>query len=99
TVTHAADGEAAVDRLRRLPDGYDLVLMDIQMPVMDGYAATRAIRNELQLRELPIIAMTAHAMAEERQRCLECGMNDHLAKPIDKRTLHERLSYWLNRKG
>ncbi len=73
---------------------YDLVLMDLQMPVMDGYAATRQIRTQRSSAELPIIAMTAHAMENERGRCLEAGMNDYLSKPIDVRTLYRTLQNW-----
>ncbi|HEV3333810.1 MAG TPA: ATP-binding protein [Bryobacteraceae bacterium] len=70
---------------------YDLVLMDCQMPEMDGFAATRAIRELDQGRQLPIVAMTANAMAEDRQRCIDSGMNDYLSKPVSKERLHELL--------
>jgi CheY-like chemotaxis protein len=63
--------------------GFDLVLMDIQMPVMDGLAATRAIREELQLKTLPVIALTAGVLAEEKQNALDAGVNDFLPKPMD----------------
>ena len=62
---------------------YDVVLMDLQMPEMDGYQATARIRSDPRYAKLPIIAMTAHATLEEKQRCLDAGMNDHISKPID----------------
>ena len=74
---------------------FDLVLMDIQMPEMDGFEATRLIREDGRFADLPIIAITAHAMAGDRERCLEKGMNDHLAKPIDPDKLFKMLSKWL----
>ncbi|HWO33360.1 MAG TPA: response regulator, partial [Candidatus Acidoferrum sp.] len=74
---------------------YDLVLMDMQMPVMDGLAATRAIRLEPQFRSLPIIAMTANVMESDREKCTEAGMNDHLAKPIDPDALFAALLRWI----
>ncbi len=84
TVRVAGDGRQALDALRA--DGgaaaYDVILMDVQMPVMDGFAATRAIRAELGLA-LPIVAMTAGVMASERERCEACGMDDFVAKPLD----------------
>ncbi len=73
----------------------ELVLMDIQMPEMDGYEATRRIRAEPAFKKLPIIAMTAHAMSGERERCLEAGMNEHVPKPIDPKFLFTILSRWL----
>ena len=65
------------------PPPFDVVLMDLQMPEMDGYQATAKIRSDARFAALPIIAMTAHATMEERQRCLAAGMNDHVSKPID----------------
>jgi len=73
---------------------FDVVLMDLQMPEMDGLTATRLLRAAPRLQHLPIIAMTAHAMAEEVQRCLEAGMNDHVAKPIDPGTFFATLARW-----
>ena len=93
-VESAADGAIAVDRVRE--QDFDLILMDCQMPVMDGYAASRAIREELGRLDLPIIAMTANALAGDRERCLAAGMNDHIAKPIDVPSLRKTLQYWLS---
>jgi two-component system, sensor histidine kinase and response regulator len=89
TTSIAANGREAVEMLRST--AYDAVLMDLQMPEMDGYAATRAIRGELGLTRMPIIALTAHALPEERRRCLEAGMDEHLSKPIDPRLLVEAV--------
>ncbi len=77
------------------PPPFDIVFMDLQMPEMDGFTATRLIRAQPQLRALPIIAMTAHALVEERQRCLDAGMNDHVSKPIDPDALFATLSRWV----
>ena len=87
------NGRAAVERV---PEGdYALVLMDVQMPIMDGLAATRAIRALPGKASLPILAMTASAFADDRQRCLEAGMNDHIAKPVEPERLYETLVRWL----
>ncbi|HZI01464.1 MAG TPA: response regulator, partial [Flavisolibacter sp.] len=80
----AVNGKEAIGRMQE--QEFDLVLMDIQMPEMDGYAATQAIRQELR-RDTPIIAMTAHAMAGEKERCLSYGMNDYISKPVKESEL------------
>jgi signal transduction histidine kinase/DNA-binding response OmpR family regulator/HPt (histidine-containing phosphotransfer) domain-containing protein/HAMP domain-containing protein len=91
-VTVAGNGRQAVDLLTRPgAAGFHLVLMDLQMPEMDGYQATARLRAEPGLTGLPIIAMTAHATFEERQRCLAAGMNDHVGKPIDPERLFETV--------
>jgi two-component system, sensor histidine kinase and response regulator len=83
TVSVAGNGRIAVDTILGAdPNTYDLVLMDLQMPEMDGLEATRRIRLDTRFDNLPIVAMTAHAMADQRQRCIDAGMNDHVAKPI-----------------
>jgi PAS domain S-box-containing protein len=89
----ASDGQLALDMLAR--ESFDAVLMDCQMPVMDGYAATRALRQQQQLRELPVIAMTANAMVGDREAVLAAGMNDHIAKPIDIDEMFATLAKWL----
>ncbi|WP_163932071.1 response regulator [Paraferrimonas sp. SM1919] len=86
------DGQQALERLQSQP--YDLVLMDIQMPVMDGLTAAKAIRNMPQYQDLPIIAMTAHAMSGDREKSLRAGMNDHITKPIDLVALLQMLKKW-----
>ena len=86
-------GEEALQCLREVK--FDLVLMDVQMPGLDGYETTRLIRRELELSSLPIVAMTAHAMAGDRERCLDSGMNDHVSKPIDPEALYAALARWL----
>ena len=106
----AADGQQALDALAVRP--YDLVFMDCQMPVMDGYQATRMIRNAEDPRStahcssftlhhaaptpLPIIAMTANAMQDDRDKCLQAGMDDYIAKPVRAEALAELLAKWLS---
>ena len=72
-----------------------MVFMDLQMPEMDGFTATRLHPSQPRLQGLPIIAMTAHALVEERQRCLDAGMNDHVSKPIDPDALFATLTRWV----
>jgi CheY-like chemotaxis protein/HPt (histidine-containing phosphotransfer) domain-containing protein len=92
----AENGAIALEKLRGVPDGtFDLVLMDMQMPVMDGIAATIEIRKQSRFDSLPIVAMTANVMAAERQKCLDAGMNDHVAKPIDPAALFGAVARWL----
>lgn len=89
----ADNGREAIEALHSAD--YDLVLMDIQMPEMDGYEATQKIRSEARFENLPVIAMTAHAMSGERERCLAAGMNEHIPKPIDPVQLFTTLNHWL----
>ncbi len=89
----AGDGQQAVQMARAQP--YDVVFMDMQMPRMDGLEATRLLRQDPAFKTLPIIAMTANAFEEDRRACLDAGMNDHLAKPVDPRVLHAALVRWL----
>ena len=92
--TLAADGRQALEFLRAQPQGFAAVLMDIQMPVMDGLAATRAIRDELDLVELPVIAFTAGVLLEQRQAARDAGVNDFLSKPVDLNELVTVLQRW-----
>ena len=94
TVTMVDDGKKAVQAVRENPGTFDLVLMDIQMPVMDGYEATAHIRNDYNKDELPILAMTAHALANEKEKSLSSGLNDHITKPIDPYVLFAAVAKW-----
>ncbi|GLR71135.1 PAS domain-containing hybrid sensor histidine kinase/response regulator [Agaribacter marinus] len=94
SIDEALDGEQALEKIYQ--NQYDLVLMDIQMPKMDGYTATKIIREQARFDKLPIIAMTAHAMESDRERCLNAGMNGHLPKPIDAYELTSTLVQWID---
>jgi two-component system sensor histidine kinase/response regulator len=96
-VTIAVNGREGVDRVAAEP--FDLVLMDIQMPVMDGLTATRLIRADGRFGKLPVLAMTAHAMSGDRDRSLNAGMNDHITKPIDPNRLLAALIRWMPEKS
>ena len=85
------DGLQAVELLANQGEVFDAILMDVQMPVMDGYTATRAIRETLGFTRIPIIATTAHVMEADQQQSFEAGMNAHIGKPIDVRVLAETL--------
>ena len=95
-VTVARNGQEALDMLASSTDPvpWSVVLMDMQMPVMDGHQATIALRQQARFQALPILAMTAHAMADEVSRCLAEGINQHLTKPIDPQTLYDALAHW-----
>ncbi|MGH8155452.1 MAG: ATP-binding protein [Rhodanobacteraceae bacterium] len=96
SVDVADNGETALDKLNG--EAYALVLMDCQMPVLDGYSATRRLREIERDRakpRMPVIAMTAHAMSGDRERCLQAGMDDYLSKPLDRRLLERTLVRWL----
>lgn len=97
----AENGKEAISTLRKAKEeqhGYNLILMDLQMPEMDGYEATKLIRNELKL-STPIIAMTANLTKVELDKCLELGMNSAIAKPFKEEDLFEKVSYWLTSKN
>jgi two-component system, sensor histidine kinase and response regulator len=93
-ITLADNGRIAVDAIAAMDPPFDVVLMDLQMPVMDGLEAARAIRLGLGLHDLPVIAMTANAMASDREDCLAAGMNDHVGKPFDLQKLIATLIRW-----
>jgi signal transduction histidine kinase/CheY-like chemotaxis protein len=92
-VTLASDGLEAVNLVQQ--HSFDCILMDIQMPVMDGFEATRIIRQDERFQKLPIIAMTANAMLSDVQACDEAGMNDHVAKPIDPQKMYKTIAHWI----
>jgi signal transduction histidine kinase/CheY-like chemotaxis protein/purine-cytosine permease-like protein len=95
TTVVAHNGQQALERLFEAPDGtFNVVLMDVQMPVMDGLEATRRIRTMSRFARLPILAMTAHAMEDERSRCLEQGMNDHVSKPLEPEKFLRAVATW-----
>jgi len=99
SVVVANDGREAVEKFLASPAGtFDIVLTDLQMPEMDGYEVVRRVRAEAERGKLPVIAMTAHAMAEERERCIAAGMNDHITKPIDPDAMFSTLLRWLPRR-
>lgn len=95
-VSCAISGEDAVNQVLAQPDQLDVVLMDEQMPGMDGLTATRQIRTHLEGRRLPILAMTANATTADRRACLDAGMNDHIAKPFNLDDLVARIRHWTN---
>ncbi len=96
TLDIANHGQEALDMLEKKP--YDIVLMDIQMPIMDGLTTTRNIRKMPQFSSLPIVAMSAHAMTGDKEKSLKSGMNDHITKPISPEILYNTLRYWLEKK-
>ncbi|MFJ8436705.1 HAMP domain-containing protein [Kitasatospora sp. NPDC094019] len=95
TVLHAADGRAGLDLLRAHPET-DLVLMDVMMPGLDGYATIAAIRADERFARIPIVAVTAKAMAGDRAKSLAAGADDHVSKPVDTALLLERMRHWLD---
>jgi CheY-like chemotaxis protein len=94
-VLHAENGRAGIDALLHTPD-IDLVLMDIMMPGMDGYETIRAVRELEQLRNLPIIAVTAKAMKGDREKCIDSGASDYIAKPVDLDQLFSLMRVWVH---
>jgi CheY-like chemotaxis protein len=96
TVLTATTGREALDKLESTP-GVAIVLMDVMMPEMDGYQTMRAIRQKPALRRLPIVALTARAMKGDREKCLEAGASDYLAKPVNTEQLLGVVRSWLHR--
>jgi len=94
-VTVVANGKLALDTFTKNPNDFDTILMDIQMPEMDGYEATRQIR-QLGFKDIPIIAMTANAMKGDRELCLDAGMNDYMTKPIKRELIFQVIEKWLH---
>jgi CheY-like chemotaxis protein/HPt (histidine-containing phosphotransfer) domain-containing protein len=96
SVDVASTGRQALDKLAQGgPDYYSLVLMDLEMPTMDGHEATIELRRDARFNHLPIVAMTAHALSEIRERCLREGMQDYITKPVDPEKLYTMLARWL----
>lgn len=94
TIYEAENGKLAVEKFDIIKP--DLILMDVQMPIMNGYEATEAIRNKAKGKFVPIIALTAGTIVGEKEKCLEAGMDDYLSKPIIKEILQTKVTKWLN---
>ncbi|MCP3921091.1 MAG: GAF domain-containing protein [Desulfobacterales bacterium] len=95
-VSIAKNGIEAVEKVKN--NDFDIVLMDVQMPEMDGYTATEIIKNELNMKYLPIVAMTAYVQEEDRLRCFEAGMDDYITKPIVEEELYTKVNFWVSQK-
>lgn len=99
SIRPAVDGQEALKILQAQPRDFDVVLMDSQMPVMDGLTATRAIREELKLETLPVIALSAGVLAEEKQNALDAGVDDFLPKPMDLNQMAEMIYRYCRSSG
>jgi len=96
TAESAVNGQEALEKMKQ--KRYHLILMDCQMPILDGYQTTERIRSGLDAKtphDVPIIAMTAHALAGDKDKCLAAGMDDYLAKPVDPQEISDLLDKWL----
>jgi CheY-like chemotaxis protein len=96
TVETAADGEEALERLRTLHP--DLILSDLQMPVVDGYELTKRVKQDAKLRHIPVVALTALALKSGEERARQAGFDGYLTKPIDTRSMGQRIREYLNRR-
>ncbi len=96
-VVQALNGHKAIELLKR--EKIDLVFMDIMMPKMNGYEAIKAIRSDMTLKNLPIIALTAKALKEDRQKCLDAGADDYLSKPVDYEVLVNMAHAWIEKRS
>ena len=94
-ILKAENGKIALEMLDSHP-GIHLVLMDIMMPEMDGYEAMKRIRNQIKFKKLPVIALTAKAMKDDKQKCIDAGANDYITKPIDVERLLSLMRVWLS---
>lgn len=94
-IVYAENGKEAIEALTADPEHFDLVLMDMMMPEMDGYEAMRLIREMPAFEKLPIIALTAKAMKEDRNKCIEAGASDYVSKPFQKDQLLSLMRVWL----
>ncbi len=93
-----SNGQEAINKIKQNENGYDVILMDIMMPIMGGFEAVRIIRNEISI-DLPVIALTAAAMEEDEKKCLSAGMNDYISKPIQREILKDKLLKWGKKRG
>jgi CheY-like chemotaxis protein len=99
-IDFAENGEKAVEMFQNNPEKYGMILMDVQMPKMDGFEATRRIRAlPIAAAAVPIVAMTANVFREDIEKCIEAGMNGHLGKPLDYAALLEKLRQYMSKKG
>jgi CheY-like chemotaxis protein len=97
TIECADNGKEALRKFNAAPEKYDMIFMDVQMPEMDGYTATKCIRalDSRAAKQIPIVAMTANVFREDIEKCLACGMNDHVGKPMDIEEVMEKLRLYL----
>jgi CheY-like chemotaxis protein len=95
-IIKAENGKNALVMLNMHPD-IDLVLMDIMMPEMDGYEAMKRLRSQVKFKNLPVIALTAKAMNDDKQKCIDAGANDYIAKPIEAERLLSLMRVWLSK--
>ena len=91
----AENGEKAIQILDKNPDSFDLIFMDLHMPIKDGFSATRELRADDRFQELPIVAMTADAIVGVQQQCFDAGMNDYVTKPVNPSELFAALERWI----